>query len=1137
MNVISHIYAHTMLGKKTPHRNRNIQGASFFLFILISLLLNGCTSESKPPLFTLMPSDSTGVTFSNDVAYTPEFNMYTYRNFYNGGGVGMGDINNDGLADLFFCGNLKDNKLYLNKGNFQFEDITESAQVASQNVWSSGVSFADVNGDGWLDIYVCKSGRPGGDKRHNELFINNKDLTFTEKAQEYGIADEGLASHAAFFDYDKDGDLDMYLLNNSFRPVGGYDIRPGLREKRDSLGGNKLYRNDSEFVEGKIQKRQFTDVSEEAGIYGSNIGFGLGVTIGDVNRDGWQDIFVSNDFFERDYLYINQQNGTFKEDLVNQIRETSMGSMGADMADINNDGFPEIFVTEMLPRDDARYKTKMTFENWDKYQLNVRNGYHHQFTRNVLQLNNGDGSFSEVGRMANVHATDWSWSALMADFDNDGLKDIYVSNGIYKDLLDQDYINFHSNDPKIIQAIKNKEKDAILKLIDIIPSVPISNYAFKNDSDLGFSDQSAAWGLDIPSFSNGSIYGDLDNDGDLDLVTNNSNMPAFLFRNEASKLPDNNYLQIQLAGIEANTFGLGAQVKIRSEGLIQYQELAPMRGFQSCTDHVLHFGLGENTQVEEVEVIWQNGKVSRLKNVPGNQRLLIKQQEADETYRPLLSEPPLPLLAETSIKGLSDYQHIENEFVDFDRDPLIYHMVSAEGPKVDKGDVNGDGLADVFIGGASGQAGTLLIQTAEGEFKKSNAGLFEKDAGAEDIDVLFFDADKDQDLDLYVVSGGNEFKGTLPQLFDRLYINDGLGYFSKSPQRLPGVKTEAGSCVDAADIDGDGDQDLFVGTRLKPAIYGVPVSGYLLENDGKGNFTDITDQKAPELKQLGLITDAQWADIDGDKDPDLIVVGEWMAISVFMNEGGEFSKKSDEIGFNKSEGFWNCLEVADLDQDGDLDFVIGNHGLNSRFKASEKKPISILVNDFDKNRTPEQIISMYNGEASYPLALRHDLIMQMPGLKKKYLFYENYKEQKLEDIFDEKQIRTAAKSYIYNTESSIAWNQGDGTFRLEALPKTIQMAPVYAIEFADVDADSKLDIVLGGNFYRSKPEVGIYDASYGWVLKNKGEGTFIPQKSPFSGLKVTGEIRDFVQLNIGGENRLVIARNNEPLLVYKITRP
>lgn len=1105
-----------------------------FLYLALILLLTACQNAGKKePLFILLSAEQSGIDFRNDVEYTPEFNMYTYRNFYNGGGVGIGDINNDGLADVFFCGNLKDNKLYLNKGGFQFEDITQKAGVASESVWSTGVSFADVNGDGRLDIYVCKSGKPGGEKRHNELFINNGDLTFTEQAKAYGIADEGLSSHAAFFDYDKDGDLDCYLLNNSFRPVGGYDIRPGLREIRDELGGNKLYRNDQINISGET-KQGFTDVSEEAGIYGSNIGFGLGVTIGDVNRDGWPDIYVSNDFFERDYLYINQKDGSFQEDLINQMGEISMGSMGADMADINNDGFPEIFVTEMLPETDDRYKTKMTFENWDKYQLNLSNGYHRQFTRNVLQLNNGNKTFSEISRLANVHATDWSWSALIADYDNDGFKDLYVANGIYKDLLDQDYINFYSTDPEIIRALRNREKEAILKLIELIPSEKISNYAFRNKQNLTFENNTEEWGLDIPSHSNGSAYGDLDNDGDLDLVVNNCNMPSFVFRNETDKRLNNRYLQLTLEGEGMNAFAIGAQVTLRHEGQIYYQELAPMRGFLSCTDYKMTFGLGAIDKLEELEVVWPDGRKTILKDVETNRLLVLKQSEAREQAekRELVDAGATYWREAADEIGLT-FKHAENDFVDFDRDGLLYHMVSADGPKMCKGDINGDGREDLFIGGASGQAACLFVQTPDGRFEKTNEALLEEDKIGEDTDAIFFDADGDRDLDLYVAGGGNEFSANSPYLFDRLYINDGKGAFQKSPQQLPTSKPASSACVQAADFDADGDLDLFVGIRLLPAVYGVPVSSYLLENDGQGNFVDRMEERAPELNQFGMVTDALWTDYDLDGDPDLFIVGEWTPLTIFQNNKGRFKNVTSKAGFDRSNGFWNCVKAGDFDQDGDPDFVIGNHGLNTRFKASVERPLNMYVNDFDGNRTAEQIITVYNGDKSYPLVLRHDLTKQLPELKKKYLYYENYKEQTIKDIFTEKQIRTAAKSYIYHTQSSLAWNNGDGTFTLESLPIEAQMAPVYGLLTSDIDRDGNLDVLLGGNFYRSKPEVGIYDGSYGLVLKGDGKGGFQALKPETSGFLIKGEIRDFLTLGVGEREFVLVARNNEKLAAYR----
>ncbi|GAB4405637.1 MAG: VCBS repeat-containing protein [Bacteroidia bacterium] len=1072
-------------------------------------------------LFTTMPTSYTGVDFSNALSHTEAFNPYTYRNFYNGGGVGIGDLNNDGLPDLYFCGNLVPNKLYLNRGDLRFEDITTHAGVASKGVWSSGVSLADINGDGWLDIYVCKSGAPGGDNRHNELFLNNADpdaggrVTFTEAAAAWGIDDLGLSSHAAFFDYDGDGDLDCYLLNNSIRSVGGYDLIPDQRSIRDTLGGNKLYRHDGD---------HYTDVSEAAGIYGSMIGFGLGVSIGDLDRDGWPDIYVSNDFFERDYLYLNQGDGTFREALEAHVREISLSSMGADVADLNGDGWPEIFVTDMLPRDDARMKTKTAFENWDKYSLNLRQGYYRQFTRNVLQLNDGSGNFSEVGRMTGVYATDWSWGALILDLDNDGLQDIFVANGIYKDLTDQDFINFYAS-PQAVREMLRKEGQVIQKLIDAMPSQALPNYAFVQQPGGGhipvLADRAAELGLAAPSFSNGSAYGDLDNDGDPDLVVNNVNMPAFIYRNESSAQPAApHWIALEMVGDGMNRFGLGCQVSLWAGGRLYYREVAPMRGFQSTVDYRLLIGLGSMTQIDSLHVRWPGGNLQRLGAVPIDGLLRVFQRDArpQPAAHPAAAPAPFEMLAETL-----PYTHREEPYQDFARDRLLYHMRSAEGPCLCQGDVNGDGRADLYLGGAHGQPGSLLVQQRDGSFAAADSPDLRRDSTAEDSDCIFFDADGDGDPDLYVASGSSEFPASSSALLDRLYINDGRGGFSRSPQPLPILSNFVNTaCVRAADVDGDGDQDLFVGARMQPALFGVPADGYLLLNDGRGNFSDATAQRAAGLRQLGMICDATWADYDGDGDSDLLVVGEWMPLVLLRNDDGTLHRAAAPA--EGSEGWWNAVLPFDADDDGDTDFALGNHGLNTRFRATPDRPMRLYVNDFDRNGSAEHILTVYNGAAAYPLVLRHDLVTQLPFLKKKYLKYEAYREQTIDSLFTPEQLQGSIVREARYLESAVLLNQGAAGFELRALPAEAQIAPVYALLAGDFDGDGHADLLLGGNFFRAKPETGIYAASYGTYLRGDGQGGFVAVRR--AGLALDGEVRVLAEVATSRGPRIVAARNN-----------
>ena len=1105
------------------HGNTGLAQAGILLLLILAL--QACHLDDPGPgtstRFTLLGAKQTGIEFRNDVVYTEAYNTYTYRNFYNGAGVGLGDFNRDGLMDIYFCGNIVDNKLYINRGNFRFEDITEQAGVACAGVWSTGVSIADVNGDGWPDIYVCKSGIPDTPHRNNELFINKGDLTFTEQAKDYGIDDMGLSTHATFFDYDRDGDLDCYLLNNSFQSVTEFDLVKGERMVRDTLGANKLYRNDGDV---------FVDVSAQAGIYGSKIGFGLGASVADLNRDGWMDLYVSNDFFERDYLYINMQDGSFSEVLDEQLEETSLGAMGADIADINNDAWPDIFVTEMTAEGDRRLKTKVLFETWGSYRNKVDKGYHHQFARNVLQLNNRNGSFSEIGRYSGVDATDWSWGALIMDLDNDGWRDLFVANGIYKDLLDRDYLDFYSN-PVLMRSMIESEEQAILSIIDRIPSEQVPNYAFQNNGDLTFTNQAQTWGLATPSHSNGAAYGDLDNDGDLDLVINNVNMPPFLYRNNSRELEQSNFLSLSFNGPGANPYAIGATATLYYQGLTSYQELIPMRGFKSAVDCRLHFGLGNISVVDSIRVSWPDGHCSMFYNVEANQFLTLEQSDAFPCADPPISSGQTVFTRSEAPVGL-DISQRENDFNDFLRDPLLFHMRSNEGPRLTVGDVNGDGREDLYICGARGTAGALYIQNKNGSFSSTNQDLFESEHSSEESDCAFFDADGDGDLDLYVACGGTELSSSSSALSDKLYLNNGMGRFILSKQILPAGRYESSSCVRANDFDGDGDMDLFVGIRLLPFLYGIPANGYLLENNGNGIFTNVADKIAPGLKELGMITDMVWADVDGDQDQDMLIAGDWMPVKLFVNEEGHFTDRSDNAGVSEYKGWWKRIMAEDLDGDGDLDLILGNHGLNSRIRASTEKPLTMYVNDFDLNGSVEHIICAFNGDTAFPLAMKDDLVRQIPTLERSYETYKSYSGQTIYDIFTEDILKRSIVLELNTLENLMLINDGSGNFKSSPLPPECQFFPVYGMATGDFNHDGIKDILLGGNLSRAKPETGIYSAGHGLFLKGCGSGNWLAVPADSSGFFTRGEIRDIRIIKINGKSVISVARNNENLHFY-----
>lgn len=1076
-------------------------------------------------MFELMAN--TGINFDNHVEDEEINNSFLFRNFYNGGGVAIGDINNDGLADVLLTSNMGENKLYLNKGNFKFEDVTAKSGFRQDSMWSTGVVLVDINNDGWLDIFICNSGRMADGNRRNKLYINNHDLSFTESAARYGLDIVGYTTQVSFFDYDGDGDLDCFMINNSPIPVNTLN-NANRRDLPDSAwnvasflkgGGNHLYRNDN---------GHFTEVTQQAGIHSSLISFGLGVSVGDINGDGWPDVYVSNDSYERDYLYINQKNGTFKDETDDWIQHMSMSSMGADIGDINNDGFPEIFTTDMLPEDDYRLKTMGAFDNIDLFNSKLKAGFSYQYVKNCLQLNNKNGKFLEIANFSGVSATDWSWGALMFDADNDGYNDIYVCNGVNRDVTNLDFMDFFANDvyQKMVLTGKKKSVDEVLKKI---PQTPMANKAYRNLGNLKFGDVSQSWGFTQTAFSNGAAYGDLNNDGALDLVINNENGPAFVYKNNSREINKNNFLGIFLKGSVKNPFAIGSKISVYIGDQIFNREVVPSRGFQSSVDYKQIIGLGKKAKIDSMIIVWPDRTFSKYDHLPIDTVLIIQQPNSHNLFPDTASvTPAVTLLA--SIKNNFE-KHQEDDNVDFYYERNIPEMLSREGPKAAVGDVNGDGIEDIYIGGTKGHPGQIYLQTKSGEFIKKKEPLFDQYIDFEDEAVLFFDADNDGDLDLFVGPGGNSNQTISRQMQSRLYKNDGKGNFTIDVNAFPPNGMNTGVAI-AYDFNHDGFPDLFVGGRSYPREYGVSPSSYLYINDGRGRFTDIAKTKNPDIANIGMVTGAVWADVSGDAAKELIITGEWMAPRIFSYNGDHFIEIKSNL--NHLSGWWQTITTADVNGDGKVDVILGNIGENFYLRPDSANPVKLWINDFNQNGSLDKILTYTINGRDMPVFLKHDLQDQIPAIKKQNLKHEDYARKSIQELFSAEVIKNCKVKEFNYSSSIVAINKGDGNFTIQKLPVMTQLSSVNAIRCIDVNHDGAMDLFLGGNLSYFLPQFERLDASFGDVLLNDGKGKFrwVGQKQ--SGLNVQGVVRDIVEIQGKNGPQILFLRNDDFPVLYHL---